>query len=66
VIQLTTEARLLRGGDEVTGEQIDYVVAERRVRASGGSSGQVRIVIQPPASATPEPTPPATPAEQAP
>ena len=70
VIQLSNKARLLRGGDEVTGEQIDYVVAERRVRASGGSGGQVRIVIQPPASATPastpEPTPAAVPAERAP
>jgi lipopolysaccharide export system protein LptA len=58
VIQLNTKARLLRGTDEVTGEQIDYIVAERRVRASGGSGGQVRIVIQPPApAATPGPTP---------
>lgn len=62
VIQLQTRARLLRGGDEVTGERIDYVVTERRVRASGGSGGQVRIVIQPPpngsgATAVPTPAP---------
>lgn len=61
VIQLQGQARLLRGGDEVEGERIDYVVAERRVRASGGSGGQVRIVIQPPArddgAVTPSPSP---------
>ena len=65
VIQLQGDARLLRGGDEVEGERIDYIVAERRVRASGGDGGQVRIVIQPPArdsdvtapAATPVPTP---------
>jgi lipopolysaccharide export system protein LptA len=67
VIQLNTKARLLRGTDEVTGEQIDYIVAERRVRASGGSGGQVRIVIQPPApAAIPGPTPAATPAAETP
>ncbi len=63
VIQLNSKARLLRGGDEVTGEQIDYIVAQRRVRASGGSGGQVRIVIQPPSSsATPAPAPETVPA----
>ncbi|MES0875154.1 LptA/OstA family protein [Sinimarinibacterium thermocellulolyticum] len=59
VVQLQGRARLLRGGDEVAGERIDYIIAERRVRASGGR-GQVRIVIQPPArgeTATPSPTP---------
>jgi lipopolysaccharide export system protein LptA len=67
VIQLNTRARLQRGGDEVTGEKIDYIVAERRVRASGGSSGQVRIVIQPPApAATPLPTPAAAPHAETP
>lgn len=48
VIRLSQNAHLLRGSDEVTGEQIDYIVAERRIRAAGGQSGQVRIVIQPP------------------
>jgi lipopolysaccharide export system protein LptA len=64
VIQLQGQARLLRGSDEVEGERIDYIVAERRVRASGGDGGQVRIVIQPPAraeepasTANPTPTP---------
>lgn len=48
VIRLSQNAQLLRGGDEVTGEQIDYIVAERRIKAAGGQSGQVRIIIQPP------------------
>lgn len=50
VIRLSQNARLVRGGDEVTGEQIDYIVAERRIKAAGGQGGQVRIVIQPPKS----------------
>lgn len=65
VIRLSGGARLLRGSDEVTGEQIDYVVAERRIRAAGGQAGQVRIVIQPPArksAAVPSPAPTASPA----
>lgn len=67
VIQLQGKARLLRGSDEVEGDRIDYIVAERRVRASGGNGGQVRIVIQPPArdGATATPPPGATPAPNA-
>lgn len=48
VVRLSQNAHLLRGGDEVTGEQIEYIVAERRIKAAGGQGGQVRIVIQPP------------------
>lgn len=54
VVHLNGSARLQRASDEVTGELIDYVVAERHIRASGGQGGQVRIVIQPP---PPTPTP---------
>lgn len=58
VVTLSGNARLLRGSDEVTGEQIDYIVAERRIRAAGGEGGQVRIVIQPPSpGASPQPSP---------
>lgn len=49
VVELKQQAQLTRGGDEVSGNAISYAVAERRVRASGGDGGQVRIVIQPPA-----------------
>lgn len=49
VVRLSGNARLQRGSDEVSGEQIEYIVSERRVRAAGGTGSQVRIVIQPPA-----------------
>ncbi|MDP9140239.1 MAG: lipopolysaccharide transport periplasmic protein LptA [Pseudomonadota bacterium] len=48
IIRLRDSARLLRNGDEVAGGLIEYVVAERRIKAAGGQNGQVRIVIQPP------------------
>ncbi len=48
IIRLRDSARLLRSGDEVAGGLIEYVVAERRIKAAGGQNGQVRIVIQPP------------------
>lgn len=68
-VELVGNARLLRGKDEINGETVRYNVPTRRVQASGGDSGQVRIVIEvpeetglgPPA-ASPEPakaTPPA-------
>ncbi|MDB5969593.1 MAG: lptA [Hydrocarboniphaga sp.] len=43
------DARVTRGEDEITGETIHYNVNERRIQAAGGTGGQVRIVIQPPA-----------------
>lgn len=46
-VELTGEARLTRGGDEITSGTILYDVAERRIRAQGGDSGQVRVTIQP-------------------
>ncbi|WP_169577445.1 lipopolysaccharide transport periplasmic protein LptA [Sinimarinibacterium sp. CAU 1509] len=68
VVRLTGGAELTRGGDQINGEQIDYIVAQRRIRASGGDSGQVRIVIQPPehdvapeAETPPIPSPDTTP-----
>ncbi len=69
VVRLTGTAELVRGSDQINGEQIDYIVAERRIRASGGESGQVRIVIQPPqhddmqeTAPAPTPAPDSTPA----
>ena len=47
-IELTGVARLERGKDELEGEQVRYDVAARRVQASGGDKGQVRIVIDVP------------------
>ena len=48
VVDVIGNARMTGGKDEVTGSNIHYNVAERRIQATGGDSGQVRIVIQPP------------------
>jgi lipopolysaccharide export system protein LptA len=47
-IQLTGNAHLERGKDELNGDDVRYDVANRRVQASGGEKGQVRIVIDVP------------------
>jgi lipopolysaccharide transport protein LptA len=47
-VQLTGDAHLDRAKDEIDGEDIRYDVAARRVQASGGEKGQVRIVIDVP------------------
>ena len=52
IVELTGGAVLMRGTDHLTGENIRYDVAARRVQAAGGSGGQVRIVIQPPPDKT--------------
>lgn len=49
IVHVSGGARMARGGDEITGEDIRYNVSERRIQAEGGRGGQVRIVIQPPA-----------------
>lgn len=51
--ELTGNARLVRGSDEIAGESIRYNVAERRIQAAGSNGSQVKIIIQPPAE-TPE------------
>lgn len=48
MVQLSGGSHLTRGSDEITGDSIHYDVNARRIRASGGEGGQVRIVIQPP------------------
>lgn len=58
LVQLSGGARLTRGTDEITGETIRYDVAARRIKATGGDGGQVRIVIQPPKPAAGKPPPP--------
>ncbi|MES2684629.1 MAG: lipopolysaccharide transport periplasmic protein LptA [Pseudomonadota bacterium] len=47
-IQLTGDAHLERAKDELNGDDIKYDVASRRVQATGGDKGQVRIVIDVP------------------
>lgn len=58
VLDLLSEAYVLRGSDEITGDTIKYDVNQRRIQASGGDGGQVKIIIQPSSADTP-PTPPA-------
>lgn len=47
VLDLISEAFVMRGNDEITGDTIKYDVNERRIQASGGSGGQVKIILQP-------------------
>lgn len=44
-VDITGNAHLDRGNDELNGEQISYDVPARHVQANGGSKGQVRIVL---------------------
>lgn len=48
MVDVIDNAHMTRGKDEVTGSNIRYNVAERRIQATGGDGGQVKIVIQPP------------------
>jgi lipopolysaccharide export system protein LptA len=60
VLDLLSEAYVLRGSDEITGDTIKYDVNQRRIQASGGDGGQVKIIIQPSSTDTPS-APPASP-----
>jgi lipopolysaccharide export system protein LptA len=48
IAELSGNARLTRGADEIAGESIRYNVAERRIQAAGSNGSQVKIIIQPP------------------
>ena len=48
LVDVSGDALVTRGEDEITGETIRYNVIERRIQAAGGNKGQVKIVIQPP------------------
>ena len=58
-VELAGKAQLARGTDEINGEKVRYNVPERRVQATGGDAGQVRIVIDVPEEGAPasEPAP---------
>lgn len=57
VLDLISDAYVLRGSDEITGDTIKYDVNQRRIQASGGTGGQVKIILQP--SSSNEPAAPA-------
>lgn len=47
VIELSGDVRVLRGRDRLSTERLRYELDERRIQASGGTEGQVRITIDP-------------------
>lgn len=54
------DVRLQRGTDTLTGDSLSYNLDQRRIVATGGKQGQVRMVIHPPPreeTPTPAPTP---------
>lgn len=48
VVDIIGNAKMTRGADEITGDEIHYNARERRIQAAGVGGGQVKIVIQPP------------------
>lgn len=51
LLDIVGQAKAVRGKNEVNGNTIRYNVNERRVQASGGQGGQVKIIIQSPPTA---------------
>lgn len=64
-VELSGKAQLARGKDEINGENVRYNVPARRVQATGGDAGQVRIVLDVPEETGSEspvnPVPPSSP-----
>lgn len=52
-VELAGKAQLARGKDEINGDKVRYNVPARRVQATGGDAGQVRIVIDVPEEGAP-------------
>jgi lipopolysaccharide transport protein LptA len=48
IVEVVGAAVLNRGDDHMTGENIHYDVAQRRIQAEGGTNGQVIFTLQPP------------------
>ena len=48
IVDVSGEALLTRGTDKITGENIRYDVAQRRIEAKAAEGGQVQIELQPP------------------
>jgi lipopolysaccharide export system protein LptA len=65
-VELTGDVQLARGTDQLSGSQVSYNLAARRISATGVGAGQVQITITPPEpqpdAQAPAATPPATPA----
>lgn len=58
-VELAGKAQLARGKDEINGDKVRYNVPARRVQATGGDAGQVRIILDVPEEGAPsgEPAP---------
>jgi lipopolysaccharide export system protein LptA len=54
IADLSGGVQLTRGTDSLAGDTLRYETAARRIIASGGAGGQVRIVIQPPRDDPPQ------------
>ncbi|MCC2657386.1 MAG: lptA [Panacagrimonas sp.] len=48
IVEIAGQALLTRGTDKITGENIRYDVAQRRIEAKAAEGGQVQIELQPP------------------
>lgn len=48
IVEIAGQALLTRGTDRITGENIRYDVAQRRIEAKAAEGGQVQIELQPP------------------
>lgn len=59
ILDIVGQAKAVRGKNEVSGNTIRYNVNERRVQATGGQGGQVKIIFQspPPKEKTQTPAP---------
>jgi lipopolysaccharide transport protein LptA len=48
VVELSGGVQLARGGDQLSGAQVSYDLAARRISAAGSGEGQVQLTITPP------------------
>jgi lipopolysaccharide export system protein LptA len=56
-VELSGGVQLARGTDQLTGSQVSYNLAARRISANGVGDGQVHITITPPPPEAQEPAP---------
>ncbi|MGH8481771.1 MAG: lipopolysaccharide transport periplasmic protein LptA [Nevskiaceae bacterium] len=59
IVELSGGVQLARGADQLSGGQVSYNLAARRISANASGEGQVQLTITPPAQEAPLPEPPA-------
>ncbi len=57
-VELSGDVQLARGGDHLSGSQVSYDLAARRISAAGTGDGQVQLTITPPPPSQDAPPPP--------